>query len=106
MMLDSCGSVEYSNLRKQKIGEELLEDVVSHELLGMLLVHIAPIAAPVVIAAPWGRGERVVRERSVLLGWPAHDSGLERFATSFPRGSFIRYSLPALTGAFSDPAAG
>jgi hypothetical protein len=37
-----------------------------------------------------------------MLPPPAHDSGLERFATPFPCGSFIRYSLPALIGAFSD----
>ncbi len=31
---------------------------------------------------------------------PAHDSGLERFATPFLCGSFIRYSMPVLPGAF------
>src|SRR5208337_1556457 len=55
---------------------------------------------------------------SELNGWPAcalvnatpamlpplaHDSGLEWFATPFPYGSFIRYSMPVLTGAFPDP---
>src|SRR5208337_4688156 len=55
---------------------------------------------------------------SELNGWPAcalvnaspamlpplaHDSGLEWFATPFPYGSLIRYSMPVLTGAFSDP---
>jgi hypothetical protein len=52
---------------------------------------------------------------SELNGWPAcalvnaspamlprlaHDSGLEWFAIPFPCGSFIRYSMPVLTGAF------
>ncbi len=40
-----------------------------------------------------------------LVPMPAHDSGLERFATPFPCGSFIRYSMPVLTGAFPDPFA-
>jgi hypothetical protein len=31
---------------------------------------------------------------------PAHDSGSRWYATPFLYGSFIRYSLPALTGAF------
>ena len=55
---------------------------------------------------------------SELDGWPAcalvnaspvdvtmagNDSGPGRVASPFPYGSFIRYSLPVLTGAFSDP---
>ena len=44
-----------------------------------------------------------VNASPAMLPPPAHDSGLERFATPFLCGSFIRYSLPALTGAFSDP---
>ncbi len=35
---------------------------------------------------------------------PRHDSGLERFANPLLCGSFIRYSMPVLTGAFSDPS--
>ena len=38
-----------------------------------------------------------------MLPPPAHDSGLEWFAIPFPYGSFIRYSMPVLTGAFPDP---
>ena len=44
-----------------------------------------------------------VNASPAMLPQPAHDSGLERFATPSPYGSFIRYSLPAFTGAFSDP---
>ena len=44
-----------------------------------------------------------VNASPAVLPPPAHDSGLVRFATPLLRGSFIRYSLPALTGAFSDP---
>ena len=35
-----------------------------------------------------------------MLPPPAHDSGLERFATPFLCGSFIRYSMPVSPGAF------
>ncbi len=45
----------------------------------------------------------LVNASPVMLPWPAHDSGPGRVASPFPYGSFIRYSLPVLTGAFPDP---
>jgi hypothetical protein len=45
----------------------------------------------------------LVNASPAVLPWLAHDSGLEWFANPFPCGSFIRYSMPVLTGAFSDP---
>ncbi len=44
-----------------------------------------------------------VNASPAMLPPPAHDSGLERFATPFLCGSFIRDSSPALIGAFCDP---
>ena len=41
-----------------------------------------------------------VNASPAMLPPPAHDSGLECFATAFPCGSFIRYSMPVLPGAF------
>src|SRR5208283_951294 len=38
-----------------------------------------------------------------MLPPPAHDSGPGRVASPFPYDSLIRYSSPALIGAFSDP---
>jgi hypothetical protein len=42
----------------------------------------------------------LVNASPVVLPRPAHDSGLEWFARPFPCDSFIRYSMPVLTGAF------
>ncbi len=44
----------------------------------------------------------LVNASPAVLPWLAHDSGLEWFANPFPCGSFIRDSLPVLTGAFPD----
>jgi len=41
-----------------------------------------------------------VHASPTLLPTSAHDSGSRWFATGFLYGSFLRYSLPALTGAF------
>ena len=83
----------------------------AHEQLAMIVTH--DVAFPLS-----GQGRHAEDLISELHGWPtcapvnaspamlpppAHDSGLECFATGFPCGSFIRYSLPALTGAFPDP---
>ena len=82
-----------------------------HQRLAIIVVH--DVAFPLS-----GQGRHAELLISELNGWPAcapvnaspavlpppaHDSGLERFATPFPCGSFIRYSLPALTGGFPDP---
>jgi hypothetical protein len=45
----------------------------------------------------------LVNASPAVLPWLAHDSGLEWFANPFPCGSFIRYSLPVLTGVFANP---
>ena len=45
----------------------------------------------------------LVNASPAMLPWPAHDSGPGWFASPFPCGSFIRYSMPVLTGAFPDP---
>jgi len=45
----------------------------------------------------------LVNASPAMLPPPAHDSGLECFATAFPCGSLIRYFMPVLTGAFSAP---
>jgi len=45
----------------------------------------------------------LVNASPAMLPWLAHDSGSGWFAIPFLCGSFIRYSLPVLTGAFSDP---
>ena len=45
----------------------------------------------------------LVNASPAMLPWPAHDSGLERFANPFPCGSLIRYSMPILRGVFSNP---
>jgi len=45
----------------------------------------------------------LVNASPVMLPWLAHDSGSGWVASPFPYGSFIRYSLPALTGAFDVP---
>jgi len=47
----------------------------------------------------------LVNASPIMLLRPAHDSGPGRFASPFPYGSFIRDSMPVLTGAFSDPFA-
>ena len=41
-----------------------------------------------------------VNASPAMLPPPAHDSGSGWFATPFLYGSFIRYSMPVLTGAF------
>jgi hypothetical protein len=48
----------------------------------------------------------LVNASPAVLPWLAHDSGLEWFAIPFPYGSFIRYSMPVLTGAFDVPFSG
>ena len=56
--------------------------------------------------APWLNGWRartVVNASPAMLPPPAHDSGSIRFATPLSCGSFIRYSMPVLTGAFDVP---
>ena len=45
----------------------------------------------------------LVNASPAVLPWLAHDSGPGRVASPFPYGSFIRYSLPVLTGAFDVP---
>ena len=82
-----------------------------HERLAISVVH--DVAFPLS-----GQGRHTEDLISELNGWPAcapvnaspamlpppaHDSGLERFATPFPCDSFIRYSSPAFIGAFPDP---
>ena len=44
-----------------------------------------------------------VNASPAVLPWLAHDSGSGRVASPFPYDSFIRYSMPVLPGAFSDP---
>ena len=82
-----------------------------HERLAMGVVH--DVAFP--LSEQGRQAEHLISE---LNGWPAcapvnaspamlpppaHDSGLERFATPFLRGSFIRDSLPVYPGAFTYP---
>jgi hypothetical protein len=83
----------------------------AHERLAIIVAH--DVAFP--LSEQGRHAEKMISE---LNGWPtcapvnaspamlplpAHDSGLERFATPFLCGSFIRYSSPAFIGAFSDP---
>ena len=44
-----------------------------------------------------------VNASPAMLPPPAHDSGLECFATAFPCGFLIGYAMPVLTGDFPDP---
>ncbi len=53
---------------------------------------------------PWATAIDTGGSAQLSASWRqrlAHDSGLECFATAFPCGSFSRYSMPVLTGAFT-----
>ncbi len=80
--------------------------------------RLAIVVAPKFAFPLSGQGRHAEGLISELNGWPAcapanaspamlpppaHYSGLERFATPFLCGSFIRDSWPALIGAFPDP---